>query len=105
LAARTHCGAFFQTVDHGKGEYVRGDVHTNFAESYFSLLKRGVLGIFHHLSAKHMHRYLSEFDFRWNRRKVSDGDRVLDTLRNLEADRLYYRVPIGSKEAEVSLDR
>lgn len=95
--------ASHETVDHGENEYVRGDVHVDFAESYFSLLKRGVIGIFHHLSAKHMHRYLNEFDYRWNRRKVADGERVLDTLRNLAADRLYYRMPIGAKQAGETL--
>jgi transposase-like protein len=85
--------AAHETVDHGADEYVRGDVHVNFAESYFSLLKRGVIGIFHHISAKHMHRYLAEFDHRWNRRDITDGERVLDTLRNLVSERLYYKMP------------
>ena len=58
-------------VNHTKKEYVRGIVSTNFAESYFSLLKRGIFGAFHHVSKKHMQRYLDEFDFRWNRRKLT----------------------------------
>ena len=64
-----------QTVDHGK-EYVRGIVHTNFAESYFSLFKRGIMGAFHHISEKHMNAYLAEFNFRWNGRELSDGERT-----------------------------
>jgi len=78
------------SVDHSK-EYVRGIVHTNFAESYFSLLKRGILGTFHHVSRKHLQRYLHEFDFRWNRRH-DDGDQsVNDVLKQAVGQRLLYR--------------
>jgi transposase-like protein len=79
------------TVDHGKKEYVRGIVHTNFAESYFSLLKRGILGTFHHVSEEHMPRYLSEFDYRWNRRDKNDGERTIEAIRNTTGKRLLYR--------------
>jgi transposase-like protein len=70
-----------RTVKHGAGEYVRVDadgtvVHTNTAESFFCLLKRGHYGTFHRLSEKHLHRYCHEFSFRWNRRKISDGERT-----------------------------
>jgi transposase-like protein len=95
--------AAHETVNHGDGEYCRGDVHVNFAESYFSLLKRGVIGIFHHMSAKHMHRYLSEFDYRWNHRDVTDGERVLDLLSHLESNRLYYKMPIATKDTAASV--
>src|SRR5580700_7856902 len=54
------------TVDHGKGEYVRGDASTNEVESYFALLKRGIMGSFHHISKHHLDRYCDEFSFRWN---------------------------------------
>ncbi len=76
-------------IDHNK-EYVRGIIHTNFAESYFSLLKRGILGTFHHVSEAHMDRYLNEFNFRWNNRKISDGDRTMAVVRNTDGKRLVY---------------
>ena len=77
-------------VDHSK-EYVRGIVHTNFAESYFSLLKRGILRTFHHISRHHLQRYLHEFDFRWNRRDDEEGQRLNDVLRQAIGQRLLYR--------------
>ena len=78
------------TVDHSK-EYVRGMVfHTNFAESYHSLLKRGIVGAFHHISEKHIGRYLAEFDRRWNTRKESDGERAVSVLRTAIGKRLTY---------------
>ncbi len=69
------------SVNHSHGEYGRGDVHTNTAESSFALFKRGLIGTYHSVSKRHMHRYLSEFDFRWNTRRLSDGDRVTAGLR------------------------
>jgi len=80
-----------QSVCHSAGEYVRGDVHTNTVESSFSLLKRGVVGAFHHVSAKHLGRYLSEFDFRWNSRKTTDGERTILALGGFVGKRLKYR--------------
>lgn len=77
-------------INHSK-EYVRGIVHTNFAESYFSLFKRGVMGTFHHISKEHLPAYLREFEFRWNRRKVSESERMHDTIRGAEGKRLQYR--------------
>jgi transposase-like protein len=79
------------TVEHGKKEYVRGIVHVNFAESYFSLLKRGILGTFHHVSEEHMPRYLSEFDYRWNRRNNSEGEIAKEAIRNTIGKRLMYK--------------
>jgi transposase-like protein len=58
-----------ETVNHSKGEYVRGDVHTNTVEGAFGLFKRGVVGSFHQISTKHLDRYLDEFEFRFNNRK------------------------------------
>ena len=55
-------------VDHGDGEYVRGDVHTNSVEGYFSIFKRGMKGVYQHCKEKHLHRYLAEFDFRYSNR-------------------------------------
>lgn len=80
-------------VDHGQ-EYVRGIVHTNFAESYFSLLKRGILGTFHHVSHQHMQRYLDEFSFRWTLRGTSDGERTAEAIKGGEGKRLMLREPV-----------
>ena len=81
-------------VNHDQ-EYVRGVIHTNFAESYFSLLKRGIVGAFHHISRQHMDLYLNEFDFRWNTRSLDDGRRFMIVLRNSFGKRLTYCVPVG----------
>jgi len=70
-----------ETVNHIAAEYVRGDVTTNTIESVFSLFKRGVIGQFHQLSGKHLHRYLTEFEYRYNRRK--EGDVFIQTVRRL----------------------
>lgn len=78
-------------VDHSK-HFVRAVIlHTNFAESYHSLLKRGIIGSFHHVSEKHLPRYLAEFDFRWNTRKARDGERALETIKAAPGRRLTYR--------------
>lgn len=78
------------TVDHSR-TYVRGVIfHTNFAESYHSLLKRGIIGTFHHASDKYLSRYLVEFDRRWNSRKMTDGERTLSVLRTAPGKRLRY---------------
>lgn len=80
-----------ETVNHGQGEYARGDVNTNSAESFFALLKRGVHGTFHHISKKHLHRYCDEFAFRWDYRKISDGERATAAIRGCEGKRLAYQ--------------
>lgn len=59
-----------ETVNHQAGEYVRGDVHTNTIEGFFSILKRGIIGTFHHVSPQHLQRYVAEFDFRYNHRET-----------------------------------
>lgn len=84
-------------IEHDK-EYVRGIIHTNFAESYFSLLKRGILGTFHHISEKHLGRYLGEFDFRWGTRSMDDGERTIEAIRGFEGKRLMYREPPGKRK-------
>jgi transposase-like protein len=89
-----------KTVAHGLGEYVRGDAHVNTAESWIAILKRGIYGTFHHVSEKHLDRYLGEFVFRWNGRKETDSDRTVSTLRGAEGKRLYYRPPAGSNSGE-----
>jgi transposase-like protein len=80
-----------ETVNHHVKEYARGDVTTNGAEGYFSLLKRGVIGTFHHVSKKHLPLYLAEFDHRFSNRKVTDGQRTFDSLAKMEGKRLKYR--------------
>ena len=75
---------------------MRGDglsINTNTAESFFALLKRGHYGVFHQLSKKHLHRYCSEFGFRWNHRKVSDGTRMVAAIKGAEGRRLMYLDP------------
>lgn len=81
-------------VDHGRDEYVRGEVHTNTIEGYFSIFKRGMKGIYQHCSEKHLVRYLAEFDFRYNNREavgVNDQGRTAKALRGARGKRLLYR--------------
>ena len=89
------------STDHSKGEYVRGDgfIHSNSAESYFAILKRGVYGSFHSISEAHMHRYLVEFDFRWSTRKLADVERAELLLTGAKGKRLTYRQPEGTAYA------
>lgn len=82
------------TVNHTAGEYVKaGGTHTNTVESSFALLKRGVYGTFHSISEAHLHRYLSEFDFRANTRNISDAERANALLAAGRGKRLMYRQP------------
>jgi transposase-like protein len=83
------------TVNHGEGQYVDGIAHSNNAESYFSLMKRGVYGSFHHVSKTHLHRYCDEFAFRWNGRELTDVERRNVAVMQSEGKRLFYRQPIG----------
>ncbi|MGH9436693.1 MAG: IS1595 family transposase [Terriglobia bacterium] len=85
-------------VNHSAGVYADGDITTNTIESVFSLLKRGLIGTFHHVSEEHLQRYLHEFDFRYNRRKIDDIERTDEALVNIVGKRLTYRRP-----AEASL--
>jgi transposase-like protein len=83
-----------QTTEHAKGEYVRGDVHSNTVENFFSILKRGIIGTYHHVSEAHLDRYLAEFDFRYSHRAklgVTDGERAALALKGIEGKRLTYR--------------
>lgn len=82
-----------ETVNHGAGEYVRGEAHSNTVENYFSILKRGINGVYHHVSQQHLKRYLAEFDFRYNERSglgVSDVERTNKALKGIEGKRLTY---------------
>lgn len=78
---RTGNAAKHKTINHSSGVYVDGDIHTNTVESAFSLLKRGIIGTWHRISAKHLPAYLEEMSFRFNRRKRSDL--FMDTLRHM----------------------
>jgi transposase-like protein len=97
--ARHYLGAFkdfagHETVDHGKEEYVRGDAHTNTAEGFFSIFKKGMKGVYQHCSEKHLHRYLAEFDFRYNNRialGVDDIRRTEQALEGAKGKRITYR--------------
>ena len=81
-------------VNHSKGEYVRGIAHTNTVEGYFSILKRGLNGIYHNVSHAHLHRYLAEFDFRYTNRELSDGERTALAIRSANGKRLMYKTPV-----------
>ena len=78
-------------INHSQKEYVRGDVHTNTAEGYFSLLKRGINGTFHHVGKQHLFRYVKEFDFKYNFRKLKDNERTVKAIKGIEGKRLIYR--------------
>ena len=81
-------------VTHSAGEYVNVDgEYTNTAESFFALIKRGHIGAFQSMSKEHLHRYVTEFEFRWNRRKVTDGERMVDAILGAKGKRLYYVQP------------
>ena len=83
------------TVNHSIEEYVRGGFwHTNTVENYFSILKRGIIGTYHHVSEAHLHRYLAEFDFRYNQRArlgIDDAQRMAKAAKGIAGKRLTYR--------------
>jgi len=85
-----------ESVNHKADEWVRGDVHTNTVEGYFSIFKRGMKGVYQHCSEKHLHRYVAEFDFRYNERSalgVEDKERAAKIVRGSSGKRLIYRRP------------
>jgi transposase-like protein len=85
-----------EMVDHGAEEYVRGDAHSNTVEGYFSILKRGINGVYHHVSEAHLKRYLAEFDFRYSYRVklgYNDAMRAEEALKGIVGKRLMYRRP------------
>jgi transposase-like protein len=90
IGRRTH-----SQVNHTEKEYVRYEdglcITTNAIEGYFATLKRGINGVYHHVGKQHLHRYLSEFDFRYNSRKEKDGDRTLLALKSTGGKRLMLR--------------
>ena len=81
-------------VCHSAKEYVRGEIHSNTVESFFSTVKRGLNGIYHSVSREHLHRYMGEFEFRYNHRHIEDGERTLLAIKAAEGKRLMYREPV-----------
>jgi transposase-like protein len=103
-----------ESVRHMRKEYVRGNVHTNTVEGFFSIFKRGIYGVYHHVSEQHLHRYTSEFDFRYNyrERKVridgrwekigyNDEERTAALLKGISNKRLTYRRTNGKTQGAV----
>ena len=101
----THLDRHFEDHDfvrHGAGEYVRGEVHTNTIEGYFSIFKRGMKGVYQHCGKKHLHRYAAEFEFRYNNRianGVDDRHRAAVALKGATGKRLTYR-GFGAAQSE-----
>ena len=89
--------ASHNTVNHSIGEYSRGWVHSNTAESVFAILKRGINGVYHQVAKHHLHRYLAEFDFRYNTRKQPDGVRTVLAIKQVGGKRLMLRDSVGRK--------
>ncbi len=88
-----HNFASYGTINHTDRVYVRGDIHTNTVEGYFSILKRGIYGVYQHVSEAHLNRYLSEFDFRYNTRIAlgfDDTARADRALKGAKGKRLTY---------------
>ena len=82
-------------MNHSAGEYVaHKTLHSNTVENFFSICKRGVIGTYHHMSEAHLHRYLAEFDFRYNHRVAlgcNDAERTTEALKGIVGKRLTYR--------------
>jgi len=98
LMGRTH-----YQVNHRADEYVRYErgglnITTNTIEGYFSILKRGINGVYHHVGRQHLHRYLTEFDYRYNARKVSDTERSQAVLKIVSGKRIMYKEIVGSEK-------
>lgn len=85
--------ALHGSINHSDNEYDRAGWNINTAESRFALMKRAVFGTHHSISEAHLHRYLVEWDFKWNTRKVKDGERAAIALKGIEGKRLTYRPP------------
>lgn len=90
-------------VNHSAKEYVRYEdgvcISTNTIEGFFELLKRGINGVYHHVGKHHLHRYLAEFDFRYNARELTDLDRTARALKGVGGKRLMYRDSCGKSLA------
>jgi transposase-like protein len=92
------------TVNHSRKEYARPgtDIHSNSIEGVFSLIQRGIMGTFHSVSRKHLPNYLNEFQFRWNTRKLDDGQRVSQVIKALDGKRLEYRQSVDNPPYEAA---
>jgi transposase-like protein len=89
-----------ESVNHGADEYVRGEAHTNTVEGFFSVFKRGMVGVYQHCDERHLHRYAAEFDFRYNTRTAlgfDDEQRTEATIRGIIGKRLTYRTTRSQK--------
>jgi len=95
VAIGRECSGGHESVSHAQGEYSRGAVHSNTAESFHGLFKRSIMGSWHHISRQHIDRYLDEQCFRWSNRKVNDGERTVLALGRVSGIRLYSRTPEG----------
>lgn len=82
-------------MTHSAGEYTRGDVTTNTIESVFALVKRSIYGTFHNVSRKHLHRYLSKVEYKYNTRKLDDGARTVMVIQSADHKRLTYKEQTG----------
>jgi hypothetical protein len=94
--------AAHDTIKHSERIYAKGNVHTNTVEGFFALLKRGVMGSFHHVSKGHLHRYCDEFSFRYSNRSalgVDDGERAARIVLGAEGKRLTYKSRRGNRAA------
>ena len=80
------------SVDHSKKQFVDGDIYTNTIEGFWSILKRGIIGIYHHMSKKHLQLYANEFAFRYNTRQISEGSRFKLFLCNAEKKLTYQNI-------------
>ena len=94
--------AAHDTITHSEGVYAKGNIHTNTVEGFFALLKRGIMGSFHHVSKAHLHRYCDEFAFRYSNRialGVNDGQRAARIILGAEGKRLTYKKGTGTRAA------
>lgn len=89
-----------ESVNHSKKEWVRGNVHTNGVENFWSVMKRGIYGIYHQISYKHLQRYCDEFSYRFNSRDIKDGQRFELTLTHIEGRLSYKQLTHVNKEAK-----
>jgi len=93
-------------VDHSKREYVRDDVHTNTLEGFFSVFKRGLVGVYQHVDKKHLDRYLAEFDFRYNTRAklgINDAERTDRAIKGSRGKRLTYATSHIGKDIDMDI--
>lgn len=86
-----HFAGGHYAVNHSEREYVRGDIHSNTVESFFAIVKRSLNGIYHSVSKEHLHRYMAEYEFRYNHRELEDGDRTVAAIKASQGKRLRYR--------------